>query len=226
MQSEHGLRYVLGSKELAWLVCAAGRGRRSLFRDRFYWPWRASWLIVCLFLGVATAAMAASSDQPEAAGDANVCSSIWFPRGMRLQMEADGEMPMSRRSTQMAPLPTASGCQTDLEIQSKTALAALMGPPVITEQRQRLLLRPAEDEAPPGITGSGTVNAWARYTRLYGTTTVDGLGLLDYQYRVCRCERATSLVGPQSNPAFPSLSMPVTRALQSASWLPHMRRSQ
>ncbi|WP_454754040.1 hypothetical protein [Cupriavidus necator] len=98
-------------------------------------------------------------------------------------MEADGEMPMSRRSTQMAPLPTASGCQTDLEIQSKTALAALMGPPVITEQRQRLLLRPAEDGAPPGITGSGTVNAWARYTRLYGTTTIDGLGLLDYQYR-------------------------------------------
>ncbi|MDX6008725.1 hypothetical protein [Cupriavidus necator] len=98
-------------------------------------------------------------------------------------MEVDGDMPMSRRSTQMAPLPTPSGCQTDLEIQSKTALAALMGPPVITDQQQRVLLRPAANGSPPGITGSGTVNAWARYTRLYGTTTIDALGLLDYQYR-------------------------------------------
>lgn len=165
------------------IVCATGCAGRSPGRDPSCRRCRFGWLIACLLSGAAPLAMAAAGDQPETATDASVCSSVWFPRGIRLQMEADGDMPMSRRSTQMAPLPTTSGCQTDLEIRSKTALAALMGPPVITEQRQRVLLRPAVNGSPPGITGSGTVNAWARYTRLYGTTTIDGVGILDYQYR-------------------------------------------
>lgn len=183
MQLELDLRHVWASEEHARSVCAARRGRRPLVRDPFYRQCRSVWLIAGFLSGMATVATAAPDDRPEAPTDASVCSSVWFPRGMRLQLEADGDMPMSRRSTQMAPLPTASGCQADLEIQSKTALAALMGPPVITEQKLRVLLRPAADGAPPGITGSGTVNAWARYARLYGTTTIDGLGLLDYQYR-------------------------------------------
>lgn len=183
MPSERASRYVWVSRQAALSVSAAGRDWRSIMRRAVPRQCRHVRLIVCLLASVATVAVAAAGDQPEAARDANVCSSVWFPRGMRLQMEADGDMPMSRRSTQLAPLPTTSGCQTDIEIHSKTALAALMGPPVITEQQQRVLLRPAANGAPPGITGSATVNAWARYTRLYGTTTIDGLGLLDYQYR-------------------------------------------
>ncbi|WER47548.1 hypothetical protein CupriaWKF_08400 [Cupriavidus sp. WKF15] len=78
---------------------------------------------------------------------------------------------------------TDAGCQADIEIHSKTALAALMGPPVVTEQKQRVLLRPAANGSPASISGQATVNAWGRYARLYGTTTIDGLGLLDNQYR-------------------------------------------
>ncbi|GAB2446455.1 hypothetical protein [Cupriavidus yeoncheonensis] len=98
-------------------------------------------------------------------------------------MEADGTMPLSRRAILKPPLPTDAGCQADIEIHSKTALAALMGPPVVTEQQQRVLLRPAEHGSPASVSGQATVNAWGRYARLYGTTTVDGLGLFDYQYR-------------------------------------------
>ncbi|CAG9184505.1 hypothetical protein LMG23992_05260 [Cupriavidus laharis] len=98
-------------------------------------------------------------------------------------MEADGTMPLSRRTILKPPLATEAGCQADIEIHSKTALAALMGPPVITEQQQRVLLRPASNGSPASISGHATVNAWGRYARLYGTTTIDGIGLLDYQYR-------------------------------------------
>lgn len=145
MPSERASRYVWVSRQAGRSVSAAGRVRRAVPR-----PCRYVRLIVCLLASVATVAVAAAGDQPEAASGANVCSSVWFPQGMRLQMEADGDMPMSRRSTQLAPLPTASGCQADIEIHSKTALAALMGPPVITEQQQRVLLRPAVNGSPAG----------------------------------------------------------------------------
>jgi len=98
-------------------------------------------------------------------------------------MEADGTMPLSRKTILRPPLPTEAGCQADIEIHSKTALAALMGPPVVTEQRQRVLLRPAANGSPASISGQATVNAWARYARLYGTTTIDAVGLLDNQYQ-------------------------------------------
>ncbi|ODV42701.1 hypothetical protein AWV79_24590 [Cupriavidus sp. UYMMa02A] len=70
-----------------------------------------------------------------------------------------------------------------------------MGPPVVTEQQQRVLLRPAANGSPATITGHATVNAWGRYARLYGTTTIDGLGLLDYQYRGLALREGDVLAG-------------------------------
>ncbi|CAG9182650.1 hypothetical protein LMG23994_04965 [Cupriavidus pinatubonensis] len=142
--------------------------------------------LVCLslltgFISVGTPS--AWADEPGARENANVCATVWFTHGARVQMEADGSMPLSRRTVLQPPLPTDAGCQADIEIHSKTALAALMGPPVVTEQQQRVLLRPATNGAPPSITGEATVNAWGKYARLYGTTSIDGLGLLDNQYR-------------------------------------------
>jgi hypothetical protein len=150
----------------------------------------------CLLTGViAASAQSAWAEEPVAQDPANVCRTIWFPRGARIQMEADGTMPLSRRTTLKPPLPTADGCQADIEIHSKTALAALMGPPVVTEQKQRVLLRPATSELPASISGQATVNAWGRYARLYGTTTIDGLGLLDNQYRGLPLREGDTLPG-------------------------------
>jgi len=138
-------------------------------------------VITWLFAGLAAVASGTRADEAGKGDDA--CSSVWFPRGARVELESDGAMPLSRRTIQMAPVSTDAGCQADIEIRSKTALAALMGPPVITEQRQRVILRPATRTSPASVTGSATVNAWGKYARLYGTTTIDGLGLLDFQYR-------------------------------------------
>ncbi len=128
-------------------------------------------------------AQSTRAQAPAKEGSDNPCRTIWFPHGARVQMEADGTMPLSRRTILRPPVPTDAGCQADIEIKSKTALAALMGPPVVTEQQQRVLLRPAANGSPATISGHATVNASGRYARLYGTTTIDGLGLLDYQYR-------------------------------------------
>ena len=152
--------------------------------------------LVCLVTGVlAATAQSARAEEPAAQGHEDVCRTIWFPHGARIQMEADGTMPLSRKTILRPPLPTEAGCQADIEIHSKTALAALMGPPVVTEQQQRVLLRPAANGSPASISGQATVNAWARYARLYGTTTIDAVGLLDNQYQALPLHEGDVLPG-------------------------------
>ncbi|AOY92617.1 hypothetical protein BKK79_13130 [Cupriavidus sp. USMAA2-4] len=131
----------------------------------------------------AAAGTPARAEDAAPARDTGVCRTAWFAHGGHVQMEADGNMPLSRRSTQQPPRATAAGCEVEIEIRSKTALAALMGPPIVTEQQQRVLIQPPADGQQASVTGSAMVNAWGPHARLYGMTTIDGLGLLDYQYR-------------------------------------------
>ncbi|RDK11834.1 hypothetical protein DN412_02735 [Cupriavidus lacunae] len=95
-------------------------------------------------------------------------------------MESDGAMPMSRTGIQSPPTETATTCHTTVKIHSKSALAALMGPPIITEQDDQITITPPTPTSPARIDGHAVVNASGRYGRLYGTTSSRGEGVFDY----------------------------------------------
>jgi len=95
-------------------------------------------------------------------------------------MESDGAMPMSRTGIQSPPTETAKSCHTTVQIHSKSALAALMGPPIITEQDDQITITPPSPTSPARIEGHAVVNARGPYARLYGTTTSLGEGVFNY----------------------------------------------
>jgi hypothetical protein len=96
-------------------------------------------------------------------------------------MEADGAMPMSITTVQEPPGSTPAGCQAIIHIYSKSALAALMGPPVITDQRDLVSISPLAAPSAVHVEVHSEINARARYARLYGVSTSTGEGVVNYR---------------------------------------------
>ncbi|MCG5261210.1 hypothetical protein [Cupriavidus gilardii] len=128
-----------------------------------------------------SAAPSAARTPAETASAPPVCQAPWFRGGARAQLEADGQMPMSITMTVRHPGPVPGGCAAWLDIHSKSALAAMMGPPVVMDQMHRLTLVRDTGSANGRISSQhATINAQARYARLFGEASFEGTGLLSY----------------------------------------------
>lgn len=110
----------------------------------------------------------------------NCRGKIWSRAGARVQMEADGEMPMSITSIQHPPASGASGCTAFIEIHSKTALAAMQEPPIITDQRNRLAVSPFGAPSTVQVESRGEINASGHYARAHGTSESKASGVINY----------------------------------------------
>lgn len=110
-----------------------------------------------------------------------MCFAPWFKPGARAQLEADGKMPMSVTMTVRYPRLTDDGCEAWLDIHSKSALAAVMGPPVIMDQMHRLDIVGQAGAAHGWVSSQrATINAQARYGRLFGQVSFEGSGMVSY----------------------------------------------
>lgn len=117
---------------------------------------------------------------PPSAGTANCWGTLWSRPNAKVQMEADGTMPMSMMTVQELLENTPAGCQAIINIHSKSALAALMGPPVIADQRDLVSISPLAGPSAVRVEIHAEINARARYARLYGTSTSVGEGVVNY----------------------------------------------
>ncbi|CAJ96421.1 DUF3108 domain-containing protein [Cupriavidus necator] len=131
--------------------------------------------------GAGAAVAQAAASQAQAAAAAVLCSAPWFRSGSHVQMEGDGVMPMSVSMTLRDVVRSPTGCRAQLEINSKTALSALMGPPVITTQVHEVVI---DRRSPGGQTSiesqHAVINARARYARMYGEAAFRGMGVFNY----------------------------------------------
>jgi len=148
-----------------------------------------------LSLGPLAAAQSAPEAAPaRASGEAAVpathgtlCDAPWFRSGSRVQMEGDGTMPMSITMTLRDTDQTADGCRAVVEVMSKSALSALMGPPVVMDQVHEVSIdRHASRNAGDGSGGSeiesqhAVINARGRYARMFGEAAFKGSGVFNY----------------------------------------------
>ncbi|WP_432260751.1 hypothetical protein [Cupriavidus sp. TMH.W2] len=123
----------------------------------------------------------AAAGQAQAAAAAALCNAPWFRSGSHVQMEGDGVMPMSITMTLRGVVRSPTGCRAQLEINSKTALSALMGPPVITNQVHEVVIDRRAPDAPTSIESQhAIINARARYARMYGEAAFRGMGVFNY----------------------------------------------
>ncbi|WP_439686145.1 DUF3108 domain-containing protein [Cupriavidus oxalaticus] len=137
-------------------------------------PWRRSfagtWLAIGTLFGAAS--------QPVRAGQ--ICDAPYLHDGGRIRFEADGLTPM----TTLAFFRNVNDlerdvCSLDLDIYSKSALRRLMGPPVETVQRHRLVID--ERSGQPVVSSlNARVHAYGRYTELIGEMSTNSNGLLLY----------------------------------------------
>lgn len=126
------------------------------------------------------APVAGISPVPMPAGAA-LCDAPWFRSGSRVQMEGDGEMPMSITMTLRDVMRTARGCSAQLEVRSKSALSALMGPPVVMDQVHEINIDRSSATMRTRIDSrNAVINARARYARMFGEASFTGSGVFNY----------------------------------------------
>lgn len=132
---------------------------------------------------------AESADSPEQplpadasppAGKAGCWETLWSRTNAKVQMEADGAMPMSITTVQEPLESTPAGCQAIINIHSKSALAVLRGPPVVADQRDLVSIAPLAAPSAVRVEVHSEINARARYARLYGASTSIGEGVFNY----------------------------------------------
>ncbi|XQM38374.1 Organic solvent tolerance-like N-terminal domain-containing protein [Cupriavidus sp. H19C3] len=120
------------------------------------------------------------SAAPMPAG-AVLCDAPWFRSGSRVQMEGDGDMPMSITMTLRDVMRWSTGCSAQLEVRSKSALSALMGPPVIMEQMHEINIDRRGAHSKTSIDSrNAVINARARYARMFGEAAFRGSGVFNY----------------------------------------------
>ncbi|MGY8527046.1 hypothetical protein [Paracidovorax citrulli] len=130
---------------------------------------------------------AAEKQSPAALERPPICLAPWFRSGSRAQLEADGKMPMSITVTVHQPSFAEDSCSAWIAIHSKSALAATMGPPVVMDQVHRLSFEPGRIADGDAISShNATINAQARYGRLFGVASFEGKGFLSYAGRDIR----------------------------------------
>ena len=110
----------------------------------------------------------------------NCRGKMWSRAGARVQMEADGEMPMSITTVQHPQTSDPSGCAALIEIHSKTALAAMLEPPILTDQRNWVAVSPLGASPAVQIQTRGEINASGYYARAYGTSESIASGIVSY----------------------------------------------
>ncbi|AOY98899.1 hypothetical protein BKK81_06200 [Cupriavidus sp. USMAHM13] len=146
-----------------------------------YGHWRLAATVAFCLAGALPVQYVAAQPMQAGGQPASLCDMPWFRAGTRVQMEADGEMPMSItfRLRQAAIQP--GGCEASFEIHSKSAMAALKGPPVVVDQVHAVRIVPAESGSEGNVESiSAVVNARARYARMFGEAAFRGRGVLDY----------------------------------------------
>lgn len=122
-----------------------------------------------------------SGMSPPMPGAAALCDAPWFRSGSRVQMEGDGSMPMSITMTLREVMRTARGCSAQLEVRSKSAFAALMGPPVVMDQVHEINIdRNAATSRTRIDSRNAVINARARYARMFGEASFNGSGVFNY----------------------------------------------
>lgn len=110
-----------------------------------------------------------------------LCDAPWFRSGARVQMEGDGDMPTSITMTLRHATKSADGCRAQLEVRSKSALSALMGPPVIMDQIHMVNIERRASTARTSIESEhAVINAQGRYARMYGEAAFRGQGVFNY----------------------------------------------
>ncbi|MEN7531789.1 MULTISPECIES: hypothetical protein [unclassified Cupriavidus] len=118
---------------------------------------------------------------PPMPGAAALCDAPWFRSGSRVQMEGDGELPVSITMTLRDVMRTARGCSAQLEVRSKSALAALMGPPVVMDQVHEINIdRNATTSRTRIDSRNAVINARGRYARMFGEASFTGSGVFNY----------------------------------------------
>lgn len=116
-----------------------------------------------------------------------ICDAPWFRPGARAQLEAGGDMPMSITMTIRHPAPAEGGCTAWIDIHSKSALAAMMGPPVVMDQVHKLAFIEETGSSGGRVDSQhAMVNAQARYARLFGEASFEGKGMLNYAAKQIR----------------------------------------
>lgn len=135
------------------------------------WPsLAAAWLAVGGLLGTTSHRVYAGQ----------ICDAPYVHDGGRIRFEADGLTPM----TTIAFFRNVNDlerdlCSFDLDIYSKSALRRLMGPPVETVQRHRLVID--ERSGQPVVRSlNARVQAHGQYTELVGEMSTNSNGLLLY----------------------------------------------
>lgn len=127
----------------------------------------------------ASAAAQVAATQVAASAAAVLCNAPWFRSGSRVQMEGDGALPMSISMTLRDVGRSASGCRAQLTVSSKSAMSALMGPPVMMEQVHEVVIDRRSDQT--SIESQhAIINARARYARMYGEAAFRGKGVFNY----------------------------------------------
>lgn len=114
-----------------------------------------------------------------------LCDAPWFRSGARVQMEGDGAMPMSITMTLRDTDQTPQGCRAVLEVMSKSALSALMGPPVVMDQVHEVSIDRHPNETAPDAASEiesqhAVINARGRYARMFGEAAFKGKGVFSY----------------------------------------------
>lgn len=123
----------------------------------------------------------AGDASPQSSTGAVLCDAPWFRSGSRVQMEGDGDMPMSITMTLRNVMLTARGCSAQLEVRSKSALSALMGPPVVMDQVHEINIdRKAATTRTHIDSRNAVINARGRYARMFGEASFTGSGVFNY----------------------------------------------
>lgn len=159
----------------------ANRARRTNMRalNTVFWiAAQAVMLSACTF--PAASPFQTSPDSGAARAMDKCEGKIWWHSGKRVQMEAEGEMPMSISTFQYPLASSTSSCVAFIEIHSKTALAAMMGPPIVTEQRNWLTASLLGAPPIPQFEAHGVINALGYYSRAYGTSRFAASGVVNY----------------------------------------------
>jgi len=113
-------------------------------------------------------------------GAPSLCDAPWFKSGSKVQMEGDGALPMSITMALHDAVSSPTGCRAELEITSKSAMSALMGPPVIMQQVHVINIDRTPNKELSIESQHAIINARGRYARMFGEAAFKGTGVFNY----------------------------------------------
>lgn len=144
-----------------------------------------AWPVRCIrpvraLLAVAWLALGLAAGAPQRVQAGQICDAPYIHDGGRIRFEADGLTPMTTLAfvSKVDDL-ERDMCSLNLDIYSKSALRRLMGPPVETVQRHRVVIDERSGQ-PVVHSQHARVLAHGQYTELVGEMSTNSNGLLLY----------------------------------------------